>query len=49
MYQNHNDIDAHEGGGGCLPWLFLPMEGIECLSFTDDVLDNDPDEVWYHG
>jgi hypothetical protein len=32
-----------EGGGGLsLTWSFLPMEGMEHLSLTEDGLDDDP-------
>jgi hypothetical protein len=41
---NHNDIGM-PGTGDFLksvPWLFLTMEGLKCLSLTDDGLIEDP-------
>jgi hypothetical protein len=39
---NHNDIGALGRGGLSLTWSFLPMEGMEHLSLTEDGLDDDP-------
>jgi hypothetical protein len=49
-------ILAHQEGVifWSLPWLFLPMEGIECLSLTDDgfnvdpVLSYMPEQLYHH-